>query len=168
MNARCFEKSISDVFLEAETLDENGVCQWQKYRAEDFGYKKSPFQTRKSLILRARFALEKGEPRLIQQKMAAYRAEREKKGHYRAPSAGSVFKNNHAFGKPTGKIIEELGLCGTQIGGAQIAPWHGNFIINTGGAQAQDIRALVDLCRNTARARLGIELESEILFIGEN
>jgi UDP-N-acetylmuramate dehydrogenase len=168
MNARCFEKSISDVLLEAETLDETGKCQWRSCRAEEFGYKKSPFQNRKTLILRARFALEKGQPRLIQEKMAAYRAEREKKGHYRAPSAGSVFKNNRDFGKPTGKIIEELGLCGTQIGGAQIAPWHGNFIINTGGARAKDIRALVDLCRNTARARLGIELESEILFIGEN
>jgi UDP-N-acetylmuramate dehydrogenase len=91
--------------------------------------------------------------------------ERERRGHFRYPSAGSVFKNNPAFGKSTGKIIDELGLRGLQIGGARIADWHGNFIVNTGGATSSDIHALTLKIEDEARTRLGIELEPEILFL---
>jgi UDP-N-acetylmuramate dehydrogenase len=99
--------------------------------------------------------------------MEAHRKDRRDKGHYRAPSAGSAFKNNRNFGKPTGKILDELGLKGLSVGGAQIAPWHGNIIINKGGATAADIRALVNLAAEKAGAALGIKLETEILFVGD-
>jgi UDP-N-acetylmuramate dehydrogenase len=95
------------------------------------------------------------------------RSDRENKGHYRYPSAGSAFKNNPQFGGPTGAIIDELGLRGLTIGGAQVAPWHGNIIINSGGATAADIRALIAEVSLKAKKTLGIELEPEILFTGE-
>jgi len=78
-----------------------------------------------------------------------------------------VFKNNPAFGKPTGKIIDELGLRGLQIGGARIADWHGNFIINTGTATAKDIRALTEETAAGVKHATGFILEPEILFVGD-
>jgi UDP-N-acetylmuramate dehydrogenase len=170
MNARCYGSEIADVLAEMEVIDFSGSA--PRYAQlpvvkEEFGYKKSPFQGRDFLILSASFRLTAGETAAIRAAMDAHRADRAAKGHYRYPSAGSVFKNNSAFGKPTGQIIDELGLCGLQKGGAQVAPWHGNIIVNTGGASASDIRALVDEVAARVKTATGFTLEPEILFIGE-
>jgi UDP-N-acetylmuramate dehydrogenase len=167
MNARCYERSVSGVLASTEILDESGVRRWVPARPEDFGYKKSPFQGQSSLILAARFALEPRPEAEIRGEMAEHRRDREAKGHYRRPSAGSVFKNNRDFGEPTGKIIDELGLRGLAVGGAQVAPWHGNIIINTGNASAADIRALTEETARRVRAARGFMLEPEILFVGD-
>jgi UDP-N-acetylmuramate dehydrogenase len=167
MNARCYEKSISYVLLETEVLDERRELKRVPFNPEDFDYKRSPFQKRDALILSAVFRVEKRPPGEIRRETEALRLNRKEKGHYRFPSAGSAFKNNREFGKPTGKIIDELGLRGLQLGGAQVAPFHGNIIINAGNAAAVDIRSLVDTVQEKVRAALGIELESEILFVGD-
>jgi UDP-N-acetylmuramate dehydrogenase len=167
MNARCYEKSVSDGLLGIELLDENLNRTIVPFRAEEYGYKKSPFQTRKVLILSGKFILKKRSPAAIQQDMETYRQDRERKGHYRFPSAGSAFKNNRDFGKPTGKILDELGFRGFAMGGAAVAPWHGNIIINTGNATAADIQGLVKYITAQVKMLLGIELEPEILFVGE-
>jgi len=183
MNARCYEKSVSDALIETEILNENreahNATQFPAhnatkfpalkiaFRAEDFSYKKSPFQGRDALILSARFSLRSGEPEKIMKVMAEHRRDREEKGHYRFPSAGSAFKNNRDFGVPTGKIIDELGLRGLRVGGAQVAPWHGNIVINTGNASGNDIKDLMgEVSRRVKEAR-GFDLESEVLFVGE-
>jgi UDP-N-acetylmuramate dehydrogenase len=167
MNARCYDRSIAGALLETEILDEDFVRRRVPFKAEDFGYKKSPFQKMDALILSARFKLTPGSTAAIRQEMDAHRRDREEKGHYRLPSAGSAFKNNRAFGAPTGKIIDELGLRGFSIGGASIAPWHGNIIVNTGGASSSDIRALVDAVTEKVKALRGFDLEPEILFSGQ-
>ena len=167
MNARCYDKSVSDALIETTILDESFRQQTIPFRAEDFSYKKSPFQNRDVLILSARFAVQPREPEDLRKEIAAYRQDRTDKGHYRFPSAGSAFKNNRDFGSPTGKIIDQLGLRGLRKGGAQVAPWHGNIVINTGNAAASDIRQLMDdIARRVKEAR-GFELESEILFVGD-
>ncbi|GHV82740.1 hypothetical protein AGMMS50212_00800 [Spirochaetia bacterium] len=167
MNARCWDKSVSDIIESVEILDEHFNRVIVPFNKDEWDYKKSPFQKRKVLILSVRFLLQQGDKESIFKLCRSYRNEREKKGHFRYPSAGSVFKNNHNFGKPSGKIIEDLGLRGTQIGGAKIADWHGNFIVNTGGAKASDIRALVEMVQKKAREELNIDLECEIIFAGE-
>ncbi|MDR0474901.1 MAG: UDP-N-acetylmuramate dehydrogenase [Treponema sp.] len=167
MNARCYEKSVSDVLAETQILDENFDIVTVPFNAEHFSYKKSPFQARKVLILNALFKVNLRNKRDIKKEMAEYRNDRKKKGHYRYPSAGSVFKNNHAFGAPTGKIIDELGLKGLCKGGASIAPWHGNFIINTGRARSEDIRFLIEEIAKIVKEKRGFELEPEIIFAGE-
>lgn len=167
MNARCYEKSISDILLETEILNENFERQKVPFVKEDFSYKKSPFQKRQVLILSARFAVQFGDSSDIRREIASYRNDRTDKGHYRFPSAGSVFKNNKNFGDPTGRIVEQLGLRGLGIGGAQVAPWHGNIIINTGNAVAGDIKILVNEITRRVKEERGLELESEILFVGE-
>jgi UDP-N-acetylmuramate dehydrogenase len=167
MNARCYERSVSDGLLAIEILDEDLNRIMLPFKAEGYGYKKSPFQTREVLILSATFTVKKRDPAEIRQEMETYRQDRERKGHYRFPSAGSAFKNNRDFGKPTGQIIDELGLRGFAIGGAALAPWHGNIIINTGDATAAHILALVTRITENVKTRLGIDLEPEILFVGE-
>jgi UDP-N-acetylmuramate dehydrogenase len=167
MNARCYEKSVSDVLLESEILNEAFAREKIPFRAEDFSYKKSPFQQREVLILSARFAVEFRESKDIYKEMEGHRLDRNDKGHYRLPSAGSAFKNNRDFMEPTGRIIDQLGLRGLGIGGAQVAPWHGNFIVNTGNATANDIRVLMNEVARRVKEERGFDLESEILFVGE-
>jgi UDP-N-acetylmuramate dehydrogenase len=169
MNARCYGREIADVLIETEVIDFGDKPQYARLPAHkgEFGYKRSPFQGRDMVILSASLSLTPGKAPDIRATMDAHRADREAKGHYRYPSAGSVFKNNPNFGKPTGKIIDELGLCGLQKGGALVAPWHGNIIVNAGGATASDIRALVDEVAARVKAAAGLTLEPEILFVGE-
>jgi len=83
-----------------------------------------------------------------------------------APSAGCIFKNPDAV--PAGKLIDELGLKGTRVGGAMVSTEHGNFIINDGGATARDVLELIDIIRARARVQRGIELETEVEIIGES
>ena len=97
--------------------------------------------------------------------MQKYISERVDKGHFKYPSAGSVFKNNHDFGKPSGKIIDEAGLRGYSIGGAKIADFHGNFIINVNKATAKDIKDLVLYTQTQIKNNFGFSLEPEIIFV---
>ena len=78
-----------------------------------------------------------------------------------------MFKNDVANGVIAGKVIDECELKGLQIGGAQVAPWHGNFIVNTGDATAQDIFDLVQLIKKIVAEKKSIALECEIIFIGK-
>jgi UDP-N-acetylmuramate dehydrogenase len=170
MNARCYGREIADVLVETEIIDfslSTPKILRQPVNRSEFSYKRSPFQRRDAFILSAAFQLSPGNTEEILARMDANRRDREEKGHYRFPSAGSVFKNNPSFGKPTGKIIDELGLRGLQIGGAKIADWHGNFIINTGGASSGDIRALTEEAAARVKQAAGFILEPEILFIGD-
>ncbi len=167
MNARCYGRSISDLLVETRLLDENGHQTVQAFAANEFDYKQSPFQLQKSLILSVLFELTHGQQEAVRTAGDANRQDREQKGHYRQASAGSTFKNNHLWGKPTGRIIDELGLRGLTLGGAMVAPWHGNILVNTGAATAAEIRALVEDVQKRVYEALDIMLEPEILFIGD-
>ena len=179
MNARCYEKSISDVLVFVSTLcpSEKG-CALEEYycRQEDWGYKCSPFQPQnkryaelegnRSVIVSATFRTAPADTVVIRKKMESRIADRTGKGHFKLPSAGSVFKNNHEFGKPSGRLIDEAGLRGLQIGGAQVAPWHGNFIVNTGSATAREVMELIGTIQQRVKDKTGFELEPEIIFAG--
>jgi UDP-N-acetylmuramate dehydrogenase len=175
MNARCYGVSISDVLVAVEFLDEQGQTEELTYNPAEFTYKVSPFQSKKSLILRGLFQLKEctasHEPaqaasRLVSE-MQKYKKDREEKGHFLYPSAGSVFKNNHAFGEPTGKLIDALGLKGLCLGGAKISEKHGNFIVNTGSATAADIAGLIKLVKEKVKTAYGFDLEEEVRYIGD-
>jgi len=171
MNARCYSSEVADVLSHVEILyrekDEYLFKHIDIKNGAGFSYKKSPFQEMDCLILSVAFNLKKGNKEKILAEMNKNREDRQKKGHYLFPSAGSAFKNNHDFGRPTGQIIDELGLKGLQAGGAQIAPFHGNIIINIGNATASDIRALMDEVAAKVKKETGFILEPEILFIGD-
>jgi len=181
MNARCYELSVSDVFFAAEVLHfQKGsyIIEEIRYKADDWDYKKSPFQIKNGadsllfgenarIILNVTFSLACGSAERIQEEMNRYIRDREEKGHFKFPSAGSMFKNNRAFGMPSGKIIDEAGLRGYQVGGAQVAPWHGNIIINRENARAEDLRLLVTNIQKQVFEKTGFLLETEVIFAGE-
>ena len=171
MNARCYGSEIADVLAWTQIVDFSaaGAPEEKRVPADKaaFGYKRSPFQGKDNLILCAAFNLKPADTNEIKSKMEKNRQDRQEKGHYRFPCAGSAFKNNHEFGKPTGQIIDELGLRGLQKGDAQIAPFHGNIVINTGKATSADIRALMDEVAAKVKEKTGFTLEPEIIFVGE-
>ena len=195
MNARCYGKEIADVLVWTEIANNSkelgirneelgirnegiannsdglgksgGVVVRRVVTGQGFGYKRSPFQIMDCLVLVGCFKLAAGDENEIRNEMEKNRRDRKEKGHYLFPCAGSAFKNNRDFGKPTGQIIDELGLRGFQLGGAQIAPFHGNIVINTGGASAADIRALMNEAAAKVKTATGFVLEPEILFVGE-
>ena len=91
------------------------------------------------------------------------------------PSAGCVFRNPDPGrdvlpdGVPAsaGALVDRAGLKGARVGGAMVSPTHANFIVNAGGATAADVRALVERCRAAVRARFGVELRDEIVYLGD-
>jgi UDP-N-acetylmuramate dehydrogenase len=167
MNARCYDAQMSDVLEYVEFLDDRGVVRRESIDPAQWAYKVSPFQSGGRVILRAGMRLAPGDPGRITALMEDHRADRERKGHFLYPCAGSVFKNNRSFGAPTGKIIDSLGLKGRRIGGAQIAPFHGNIIVNTDQATAREVRDLILIIEQEVERKLGLRLEREVLLVGE-
>ncbi len=178
MNARCYEKSISDIFCSAKVLYFDNLCYiFDEYKSkqEEWDYKVSPFQkyaegikiiSGRKLIVSLTFKLCYGKKEEIKNKTQQRIDDRTRKGHFLKPSAGSVFKNNRKFGKPSGKLIEEAGLKGISDGDAQIAPWHGNFIINNCEAKAENVRKLIEKIQKIVFEKQGFLLEPEIFFAG--
>ena len=171
MNARCFDKSISDIIFSVSYQDYSDSkikLHQELFNAEDWAYKKSPYQSGNKFITTATFLLTQknaSDQAQIQSECKKFIAERVNKGHFKFPSAGSVFKNNHDFGKPSGMIIDEAGLRGLTCGGAKVADFHGNFIINTGNASASDIKSLVEQVQSKVKEKFGFSLEPEIIFV---
>ncbi|MBO4732231.1 MAG: UDP-N-acetylmuramate dehydrogenase [Spirochaetaceae bacterium] len=165
MNARCYNKSISDVLVSAEYVDtRTGKKGSYKMNCKDWDYKKSPFQNTDRIIVQAVFCVKDGNKDEIKKQDEYFVHDREQKGHFRYPSAGSVFKNNRDFGEPSGKLIQDAGLLGYSIGGAKVSDWHGNFIINYNNATAADVKALVEHVRHVVYEKRGFLLEPEIIF----
>ena len=172
MNASCFGRSMSDVLVSARYIDTDSLS-LQEYTMDkaDWSYKKSPFAQRHRIITQV--VLAGAQQERTEESAEHIRAEcarnimaRKEKGHFRFPCAGSVFRNNAAHGAPAGKLIDEAGLRGLRSGGAQIAPWHGNIIINTGGATARDVQALVAAAKSAVQEKYGFILEEEVIFCG--
>ncbi|AFG38521.1 UDP-N-acetylmuramate dehydrogenase [Spirochaeta africana] len=167
MNARCYGSEIAAVLQQVRYYVPGQGIRIYHHDPADWDYKLSPFQRPDRIILSARFVMQPEDPAAIQERMQEHEQDRIAKGHFRFPSAGSTFKNNYDYGKPTGKIIDELGLRGHEQGGARIAPYHGNIFINTGSATAADVRQLISEVQQIARQRVGVELEPEVLFVGD-
>jgi UDP-N-acetylmuramate dehydrogenase len=167
MNARCYGSEIGDVLESVEYLDAALEPRTMKPERASFQYKDTPFQKNPWVITAARFRLAPADPAALLERMAGLKADRAAKGHFAAPCAGSVFKNNHAFGQPSGKIIDSLGLRGHRVGGAQVSPGHANIFINSGGATAADMKALIDHVHERVQVELGYDLEPEVVLAGD-
>ena len=191
MNARCYGEAVSDVFAGAEFLrfrlaggSVSVATEMKAFNPLEWDYKRSPFnkedkskaasfgcfspgQEEFCAITRVSFRLGRGEKKALLAEAARCRKDREEKGHFRLPSAGSVFKNSKALGQPAGAVIDKAGLCGMEEGGAMIAPWHGNIIVNKGGAAASDIRRLMEKAAAIVFEKTGLALEREIILAGE-
>lgn len=167
MNARCYGGEIFDVLAGVDLVETDGSATSYTPRAEEFGYKRSPFMSRAAVMTSVSFRLRPGEPGQLWPAMRAHEEDRRSKGHFAAPCAGSVFKNNRAFGEPSGAIIDSLGLRGYAIGGAKVSDLHANIVVNTGEATASEIRAVIEHVRREVSSRRGLDLEREVLYVGD-
>jgi UDP-N-acetylmuramate dehydrogenase len=165
MNAGAFEGSVSQictrsVYWDRETR-EVGVLEGS---AHAFGNRTSIYaQNARYVLLEANFELTEGREDQIRARMAELLQRRRQSQPLEYPSAGSVFKR--PIGHFAGKLIQDCGLKGYSVGGAQVSQKHAGFIINTGGATAADIRTLTAYVQKTVLEKTGVELECEIQFI---
>jgi UDP-N-acetylmuramate dehydrogenase len=165
MNAGAYGTEIKDVVSEVTVLDGEGKKKNLQRDEIAFAYRQSNLPA-DAIICGARFILSKGNGAQIKGRMAEIMKLRQEKHPLQYPNAGSVFKN--LPGLPAGKLIEEMGLKGLRHGDAQVSNQHANFIVNKGRATASDVLALIGLIRERAGKEKGIELETEIVIVGEN
>lgn len=165
MNAGAFDGWISDVIEWAEAVFENGETKRLSRDEMKFGYRKSVFMDSPAIVVSAAFRLKPGNPAGISERMEEYLRTRKEKQPLEFPSAGSFFKRPE--GNFAGALIENCGLRGCRVGGAQISQKHCGFIINLGGATCSDVKALADKVIKTVYRNHGIKLEPEVCFVGE-
>lgn len=165
MNAGAFGKEMKDVVTEVSLLDSDGRKIAMKREQISFAYRRTVLPA-ETIILGAQLRLEKGGREQIQEKVREIMQVRQEKHPLSWPSAGSIFKN--LPGVPAGRLIEEIGLKGQSCGDAEVSMRHANFIINKGKATAADVLNLIGLIKDKARKEKGIELETEVVIVGEN
>jgi UDP-N-acetylmuramate dehydrogenase len=168
MNASCYLGDISAHFERADLLQKDGSKASVAYIASQWSYKRSPFQQEQGLITGACLRLHKSNlsSQELWQLARGYKDDRQSKGHFSAPSAGSTFKNDRSFGKPSGQLIDECGLKGLRCGDAMVALFHGNFVINVESASASDVAQLITQIISQVKTKTGFVLEPEVLFVG--
>ncbi len=183
-NSGAYGHSISENIKEAEVLDLL-IIEKRIFSREEcqFQYRESIFKKNNTIVLSAILNFPKGDKLGSLELIKGYLAQRKNKiPPY--PSAGSVFKNieNDKLSSETlqkipseiikggklaaGYLIEQCGLKGTRIGGAEISEQHANFIVNKGGAQARDVLKLIELCKKEVAKKFQVELEEEIRLLG--
>ena len=130
----------------------------------DFGYRHSVLAENGYIAVEAVISLEKGDKEKIAEKMKDLTARRNSKQPVNYPSAGSTFKRPEGYF--AGKLIEDAGLKGVSVGGAQVSVLHSGFIINKGNASASDILDLITLVQNRGYDQSGVMLSPEVRIIG--
>ena len=161
MNAGAHGKEMKDIVTTVTYMDRNGQIHTIQNEDAKFEYRKSMFtQNKDYIILEVEIQLEKGNVEEIQAKMTEYATYRKEKQPLEYPSAGSTFKRGEDF--ITAKLIDECGLKGYQIGGAQISEKHAGFIINTGNATAEDVIKLIEYTKEQVYNKFGKTIETEI------
>lgn len=163
MNAGAYDGEISQVLQFVTILDEEGKLRTLSAEALSMRYRHSIFMERNWVILSAGFWLESGNTDEIRAKMQDLLGRRKSKQPLEFPSAGSTFKRPE--GSYASKLIDECGLKGYTVGGAQVSEKHAGFVINRGGATFADVTAVCRHVQETVKAQTGyvLELEPEIL-----
>jgi UDP-N-acetylmuramate dehydrogenase len=165
MNAGAYGKEIKDIIQTISLLGAYGEKKTLWREEISFGYRRSGLPP-ESIILDAQFKLEKGQIEQIKGKISEIIKWRQEKHPLNFPNAGSIFKN--LPGQPVGRLIEEMGLKGTSCNDAEVSPKHANFIVNKGKATASDVLTLIALVQAKAKKEKGINLETEVVIVGED
>ena len=165
MNAGAHGKELKDILKKVTAMDYNGNI--HEFTNEEclFSYRNSRFQKEKYIILQATLELEKGNSTEIKEKMDEYMQFRKEKQPIEYPNAGSTFKRGEDF--VTAKLIDEAGLKGYKVGGAQVSEKHAGFIVNVDNATAKDVIELTDYIKEKIEEKFGKKINLEIQIIGE-
>ena len=165
MNAGAYGGDMSQVVVKSVYYDpDSGKIGTLCGDEHEFSYRHSAYMGKNRLILSATFALSVGNRDDISAKMNDLMTRRRDKQPLEYPSAGSVFKRGNGF--ITAQIIDEAGLKGRRVGGAEVSEKHAGFIVNRGGATAADVLLLVEEIKTEVRTRFGYDIECEIEYIG--
>ncbi len=164
MNAGAYGGQISDVFFSARVLRGGSIA---AYGASDMqmGYRTTRVLREGGVVLSVELALRPGDAAEIRATMNDLNGRRREKQPLEYPSAGSTFKRPE--GQFAGALIDRAGLRGARVGGAMVSEKHAGFIVNTGGATARDILALIDRVRARVYEESGVALEPEVRIVGE-
>jgi UDP-N-acetylmuramate dehydrogenase len=166
MNAGAHKGCIGDILVNAVVAYGDGSIKVLSRADLEYAYRSSKLQNQQALVLKATFALKSGMAREEMLKITAdnFRI-RKNTQPYDKPSCGSVFRNPQP--KAAGWLIEQIGLKGYQIGGAQVAHRHANFIINSGNATAKDIFSLINHVQEEVEKKWSILLHPEVKLLGQ-
>lgn len=163
MNAGAYGGEMKDIVISARCLDENGGTVELSAEEMKLSYRKSAFSQNKHCILSVTMELEVSEKAQIKSKMDELMQRRRDKQPLEFPSCGSTFKRPpNAF---AAALIEECGLKGYTVGGAQVSEKHSGFVINRGGATFEDVMTLVEHIKRAVSEQKGVELECEMLIV---
>ena len=164
-NAGAFGTETADVLVDADLMDLNGDT-WLEPAAElGYAYRTSKLQGTPTICVRARFRGAAGDRATAVRRIKEMANERMNKQPLAQPNTGSIFRNPP--GDHAGRLIEAAGLKGRRVGGAIVSEKHANFIVNTGDASADDVRALMEICQDEVQQRFGVRLVPEVELVGE-
>ncbi len=164
MNAGAYGGEIKDILSDITVLSEEGEVLTIPADELELSYRSSVIPERGWLVLSATIALQKGRKSDINAKMSELKEKRVDKQPLEYPSAGSTFKRPEGY--YAGKLIEDAGLRGYSIGGAQVSEKHCGFIISRDNATAADVRALIEHVQAVVKEKFGVTLEPEVKFVG--
>lgn len=162
MNAGANDSEVKDV-IKKVWLFIDGKEEVVSRRELNFEYRKSNL-AEGAVVMKVLIKLDRGDRKLSEKKVKDYLDKRNKTQPIKMSNTGSIFKNPDSIA--AGKLIEELGLKGYEIGGAQISELHGNFIVNRGSAKASEVLKLIDVAKENAYKLRGIILEPEVRILG--
>lgn len=166
MNAGAYGGEIKDVITKVKYLAKDGSVKSAKADELDFGYRKSVFVKNGGIVLSGELELKRGKQSEILSKMAELSAKRKEKQPIEYPSCGSAFKRPEGYFAAA--LIEQAGLKGYSIGGAQVSEKHSGFVINISSATAKDVVLLTEHIKNEVFKKFGVELEREMKMLGFN
>lgn len=165
MNAGAYGSQISDILYEVTYMDEKEEIKTIKNKDCSFGYRKSIFTINPNyVILSAKFKLEKGNIDEIENKMRENSLARKTKQPLEYPNFGSVFKRPEGYF--VGKLVDDAGLRGYKIGGAQVSTKHTGFIVNVDNATCKDVLDLIGYVQTTVYNKFNVKLTPEVIIIG--
>lgn len=164
MNAGAYGGELADVLVDVTALDDNGKTVVLTKDELKLGYRHSLFMEQPLTVLKATFRLKADDPGAIRARMDDYLSRRKEKQPLEYPSGGSFFKRPP--GHFAGALIEQCGLKGLAVGGAQVSEKHAGFIINRGDATCADVLQLCSLVQKKVLEVYGVQLEREVQYIG--
>ena len=165
MNAGAYGGEMKDVLESVDVLTRDLRRETLPVEKIGLSYRHSGLAERGDIVLGVRFRLGQGDPQAIQARMAELAEQRREKQPLQYPSAGSTFKRPEGYF--AGKLIQDAGLKGKTIGGAQVSEKHAGFLINTGNATAGEMLELIAFCQRTVEEKFGVRLETEVRIVGE-
>ena len=166
MNAGAYGGELSQVVVKVEAFDKDGNFYVLENKDLCFGYRKSMLKQYGYIVSKVYLNCQQGNKEEIQDLMSDLGVRRRTKQPLEFPSAGSTFKRPEGYF--AGQLIEQSGLKGYKIGGAQVSEKHAGFIINRDGATGSDVRTLIGFIKATVAEKFGIELESEYVIWDRN